>query len=201
MGASITTATGIYHAGETKPICCSIGDSTFLHTGIPGLLNAVYNNADITIAILDNRTTAMTGHQPHPGTGQTVTGDATYMVLLEDIAKSCGVQFVKVTDPFNIESTIEIFDKAKEHKGTSVVISKQECIITARRRGIKPTPFEVDIDKCNGCRMCIKFGCPAIQFADVQVEGEKGYARISNLCAGCGVCASICPFDAIKEVC
>lgn len=201
MGASITIATGIYHAGEKKPICCSIGDSTFLHTGIPGLLNAVYNNADITVAILDNRTTAMTGHQPNPGTGQTVMGDATYMVSLEDIATSCGVQFVKVTDPFNVENTIEIFNRAKEHKGTSVVISKQECIITARRRGIKPRPFEVDTDKCNGCRMCIKFGCPAIQFADAQVEGEKGYAHISNLCAGCGVCAGICPFDAIKEVC
>ena len=200
MGASITTSAGIYHAGETKPICCSIGDSTFLHTGIPGLLNAVYNSADITVTILDNRTTAMTGHQPNPSTGLTVLGDATFMVSLEDISRACGVELVLTTDPFDIATTIDTFKQAKEHKGTSVIISKQECIITARRRGIKLTPFCVDRDECRGCKACIKFGCPAIEFDPPEAEGEKGHSRIGNLCVGCGVCAQVCPFNAISEV-
>jgi indolepyruvate ferredoxin oxidoreductase alpha subunit len=200
MGASITTASGIYHAGETAPICCSIGDSTFLHTGIPGLLNAVYNGADITVTILDNRTTAMTGHQPNPGTGLNVLGDATFMVSLEDISKSCGVEFVEATDPFNVKETIEVFKQARKHKGTAVVISRQECIITARRRGIKLTPFTVDPDECQGCRTCIRFGCPASSFIESKEEGQKGKALIGELCAGCGVCAQVCPFNAIKEV-
>jgi indolepyruvate ferredoxin oxidoreductase alpha subunit len=200
MGASITVSAGIYHAGETKPICCSIGDSTFLHTGIPGLLNAVYNSADITVTILDNRTTAMTGHQPNPSTGLTVLGDATFMVSLEDISRACGVELVLTTDPFDIATTIDTFKQAKEHKGTSVVISKQECIITARRRGIKLTPFCVDRDECRGCKACIKFGCPAIEFDPPEAEGEKGHSRIGNLCVGCGVCAQVCPFNAISEV-
>ena len=200
MGASITASAGIYHAGETKPICCSIGDSTFLHTGIPGLLNAVYNSADITVTILDNRTTAMTGHQPNPSTGLTVLGDATYMVSLEDISRACGVELVLTTDPFDIATTIDTFKQAKEHKGTSVVISKQECIITARRRGIKLTPFSVDRDECRGCKACIKFGCPAIEFDPPESDGEKGHSRVGSLCVGCGVCAQVCPFDAISEV-
>ena len=200
MGASITASAGIYHAGETKPICCSIGDSTFLHTGIPGLLNAVYNSADITVTILDNRTTAMTGHQPNPSTGLTVLGDATYMVSLEDISRACGVELVLTTDPFDIATTIDTFKQAKEHKGTSVVISKQECIITARRRGIKLTPFSVDRDECRGCKACIKFGCPAIEFDPPESDGEKGHSRVGSLCVGCGVCAQVCPFNAISEV-
>jgi len=200
MGASITTASGIYHAGETEPICCSIGDSTFLHTGIPGLLNAVYNGADITVTILDNRTTAMTGHQPNPGTGLNVLGDATFMASLEDISKSCGVEFVGATDPFNVKKTIEVFKQAREHKGTAVVISRQECIITARRRGIRLTPFTVDPDECQGCKACISFGCPASSFIESTEEGQKGKAVIGELCVGCGVCAQVCPFDAIKEV-
>lgn len=199
MGASITTASGIYHAGETKPVCCSIGDSTFLHTGIPGLLNAVYNGADITVAILDNRTTAMTGHQPNPGMGLTVLGDATFEASLEDISRACGVEFIKITDPYDVEGTIEVFKQAKEHEGTAVVISKQECIITARRRGVRLKPHEVDPEVCRGCKACIKFGCPAIEFQEPDVEGEKGKSYIGSLCYGCGVCAQVCPFDAIKE--
>ncbi|NIA03029.1 MAG: indolepyruvate ferredoxin oxidoreductase subunit alpha [Nitrospirae bacterium] len=200
MGASITTASGIYHAGETKPICCSIGDSTFLHTGIPGLLNAVYNKADITVTILDNRTTAMTGHQPNPSTGLNVLGEGTYEVSLEEMAKACGAEFVKTTDPFDIKRTIEIFKQAKEHKGVSVVISKQECIITARRRGQRLGQFAVDINECTGCKTCLKIGCPAIEFKESEEEGEKGKSHINSFCVGCGVCARICPFEAIKEV-
>ena len=200
MGASITTATGIYHAGETKPICCSIGDSTFLHTGIPGLLNAVYNDADITVTILDNRITAMTGHQPNPSTGLNVLGDNTYEVSLEEIARACGVEFVTTTDPFDITKTIEIFKQAKEHKGVSVVISKQECIITARRRGQRLGQFVVDTNECTGCKTCIKIGCPAIEFKESEEKGEKGKSHINSFCVGCGVCAQVCPFEAIKEV-
>jgi indolepyruvate ferredoxin oxidoreductase alpha subunit len=199
MGASITTASGIYHAGETKPICCSLGDSTFLHTGIPGLLNAVYNGADITVTILDNRTTAMTGHQPNAATGLNVLGDVAFMASLADISRACGVEFVKTTNPFDVEETIEVFKQAKQHKGTSVVISKQECIIITRRKGVRRTPFRVNEDECTGCKACIKFGCPAIVFFEPEAEGKTGKASISDLCVGCGVCASICPFNCIKE--
>lgn len=200
MGASITTSSGIYHAGEKKPICCSIGDSTFLHTGIPGLLNAVYNNAEITVTILDNRTTAMTGHQPNPSSGLNILGDASYEVSLEEVARACGVEFVKTTDPFDIKNTIKIFKQAKEHKGVSVVISKQECIITARRRGQRLVQFAVDTNECTGCRNCLRIGCPAIEFKESEEEGKKGKSFINSFCVGCGVCAQICPFAAIKEV-
>ncbi|MCK4928804.1 MAG: 4Fe-4S binding protein, partial [Methanosarcinales archaeon] len=130
----------------------------------------------------------------------TVLGDATYMVSLEDISRACGVELVLTTDPFDIATTIDTFKQAKEHKGTSVVISKQECIITARRRGIKLTPFSVDRDECRGCKACIKFGCPAIEFDPPESDGEKGHSRVGSLCVGCGVCAQVCPFNAISEV-
>ena len=192
MGASITLASGIRFGGEERDICCSIGDSTFLHAGLPGLLNAVYNKARITIAILDNSTTAMTGHQPHPGTGLTVTGDETKAVSLEAVAHALGADFVETVDPLDLEITIEAFKKARDHEGLSVVIAKQPCMTNARRAGVRRKPFVVT-DECTGCRQCVEFGCPAIEF-----DGER--ARINALCSGCGVCAQICPSNAIEEV-
>jgi indolepyruvate ferredoxin oxidoreductase alpha subunit len=192
MGASITLASGIRFGGEERDICCSIGDSTFLHAGLPGLLNAVYNKARITIAILDNSTTAMTGHQPHPGTGLTVTGDKTKAVSLEAVVKALGADFVETIDPLDLEITIETFKKARDHEGLSVVIAKQPCMTNARRAGVRRRPFVVT-DECTGCRQCVEFGCPAIEF-----NGER--AQINALCSGCGVCAQICPSNAIEVV-
>jgi len=195
MGSSISIASGLYHAGEKRPICCSIGDSTFFHTGINSLLNAIFNKADITVTILDNRITAMTGHQPNPGVGFTVTGDPTIEVSLADVCKSMGAGFVSVVDPYRLEEIQEAFKTAKEFKGTAVVIAKQPCVISRKRAGIKRITYTVDPEKCEGCKQCVKFGCPAIEFD----ENDK-CAVITALCSGCGVCAQICKFDAIHEV-
>ena len=193
MGASINLASGIRFGGEHRDICCSIGDSTFLHNGMPGLLNAVYNNAKITVTILDNLTTAMTGHQPHPGTGVTATGDKTKSVSIEALAKALGADFVETVDPYDLNATLETFRKAKEcQEGLSVVIVKQACITNARRAGVRRKPFRVN-ENCVGCGECVEFGCPAIEF-------HEDRARINSFCTGCGVCAQICPSEAIEEV-
>lgn len=195
MGASITVASGLYHAGEKRPICCSIGDSTFFHTGMNGLLNAIYNKADITVTIVDNRITAMTGHQQNPGMGKTVTGDPTVEVSLETLCRGMGAQFVEVVDPYDIERTEEVFRRAKDFKGTSVVIARQACVIDAKRAGVRRKPFAIDAVKCTGCKVCVRIGCPAIEF-----DATAKRASINAMCTGCGVCARLCRFEAIAEV-
>jgi len=192
MGASITLASGIRHSGEREGICCSLGDSTFLHGGMTGLLNAAYNKARITVAILDNSTTAMTGHQPHPGTGVTVTGEPTVEVSLEALAKALGAGLVETVDPYELDETIKSFERARDYPGLSVIIARRACVIKARKAGQRPRPLQVS-EECKGCKICIDFGCPALEF-----EEEK--ARINSLCTGCGVCAAICPASAITEV-
>lgn len=195
MGASITVSSGIYHAGEKHPICCSIGDSTFFHTGMNGLLNAVYNKADITVTIMDNRVTAMTGHQPNPGMGRTAVGESTVAVSISDICRALGAEFVEEVDPYDLASTEDVFRRARDHKGTSVVITRQPCVIDLRRSGARKPAFSVDQEKCTGCKACVRFGCPATEF-----DNELKRARINNMCTGCGVCAQICKFGAIMEV-
>jgi len=190
MGASITVASGIAHSGEPRDIICTIGDSTFLHTGIQGLMNAVYNGADITVVILDNRITAMTGHQPNPNTGVTACGIESPPVSLDAVCRACGVTFVETVDPYDITGMTNVLRAAQSRKGVRVIIAKQQCVITARRAGVKRGRYTVDMDTCTGCGTCIRFGCPAIEFAD-----EK--ARINDLCSGCAVCAQLCPAGAI----
>lgn len=192
MGASITLASGIRFGGETEGICASLGDSTFLHGGMTGLLNAAYNQARITVTILDNSTTAMTGHQPHPGTGTTVTGQPTVQVSLEALAKALGAGLVETVDPYDLDEMVEGFKKAKDYPGLSVVIARQPCVVKARRDGVRLGTFQVS-DECLGCRICVEYGCPAIEF-------EDEVARINDLCTGCGICAKLCPSSAIREV-
>jgi indolepyruvate ferredoxin oxidoreductase, alpha subunit len=200
MGASITLASGIRFGGEKEPICCSLGDSTFLHGGLTGLLNAAYNQARITVTVLDNSTTAMTGHQPHPGTGFTATGEPTAQVSLEAVAKALGAGLVETIDPYDLDGSIEGFKRAKEFPGLSVVIARQACVIKARRSGSGQRAFLVG-DDCAGCRLCVDFGCPAIEFEDGgEGKGVHEKARINGLCTGCGVCAQICPSACIVEV-
>jgi indolepyruvate ferredoxin oxidoreductase alpha subunit len=193
MGASITVGSGIRFGGEVKPICSVLGDSTFLHSGLTGLLNAAYNGARMTVAILDNSITAMTGHQPHPGTGATACGEPSPALSLEDICRSLGAGFVETADPYDLESTIETFERARDHPGLSVVVAKRACVISAIRAGVRRPRHAVDSEKCGGCKVCVKFGCPAIEF-----DGEV--AKINALCSGCGVCAQICPSKAIEVV-
>jgi indolepyruvate ferredoxin oxidoreductase alpha subunit len=190
MGASITVASGISHAGDPHDIVCTIGDSTFLHTGIQGLINAVYNGANITVVILDNRITAMTGHQPNPNTGVTASGAESPPLSLDALCRACGVNFVESVNPFDVINMVTVLQEAKKRKGVKVIIAKQMCVISARRAGIKRGRSMVNPDLCTGCGTCVRFGCPAIEFAD-----EK--ARINDLCSGCAVCAQLCPVGAI----
>lgn len=195
MGASISMSSGIAHSGEKKPVCCTIGDSTFLHTGVNSLMNAVYNNAKMTVAILDNRITAMTGHQPNPNTGHTAVGVESIPVSLEAVCAAAGAQFIRTVDAYDYEALKTAFRDAKNFDGVSVVIVQQACAIVARKAGIKRNPYTVIPEKCKGCRKCINFGCPATEF-----DKETAVAFINSQCIGCGVCAQICPFDAIEEV-
>ncbi|HJX56803.1 MAG TPA: indolepyruvate ferredoxin oxidoreductase subunit alpha [Methanoregula sp.] len=190
MGASITVASGISHAGDTRDIVCTIGDSTFLHTGIQGLLNAVYNGADITVVILDNRITAMTGHQPNPNSGITACGAESPAVSLDALCRACGVSFVESVNPYDITGMVTILQEAKKRKGVKIIIAKQMCVISARRAGIKRGRYRVNPEICTGCGTCVRFGCPAIEFAD-----EK--ALVNDLCSGCAVCTQLCPTGAI----
>jgi indolepyruvate ferredoxin oxidoreductase alpha subunit len=193
MGASITVASGIANSGEPRDVICTIGDSTFLHTGVQGLMNAVYNGADITVVILDNRTTAMTGHQPNPNTGLTACGVESPPVSLDAVCRACGVTFVETVDPYDITGTIEALKQAKSRKGVKVIIAKQQCVITARRAGIRRRSYMVDLETCTACGTCMRFGCPAIERA------AEDKAIINDLCNGCGVCAGICPAGAIMQ--
>jgi len=190
MGASITVGSGISHAGDERDVVATIGDSTFLHTGIPGLMNAVYNGAKMTVVILDNRTTAMTGHQPNPNTGCTACGSPSPAISLEALCRACGVVSVETVDPYDMVTLTAALKDAKARPGVKVVIAKQPCVITARRAGLKRGRYRVDPATCTGCGICIKFGCPAIEQHD-----EK--ACINDLCSGCSVCAQICPSGAI----
>jgi indolepyruvate ferredoxin oxidoreductase alpha subunit len=190
MGASITVASGMSHAGDPHDIVCTIGDSTFLHTGIQGLINAVYNGANITVVILDNRITAMTGHQPNPNTGITACGVESPPVSLDAICRACGVDFVENVDPYDITGMVNILQEVKKRKGVKVIIAKQMCVISARRAGVKRGRYAVNADLCTGCGTCVRFGCPAIEFADE-------HARINDLCSGCSVCVQLCPAGAI----
>ena len=192
MGASITVGSGIAHSGEPRDVVSTIGDSTFLHTGIQGLMNAVYNGANMTVVILDNRITAMTGHQPNPNTGVTATGVESPPVSLDAICRACGVTFVETVDPYDTTGMVRVLEAAKARKGVKVIIAKQMCVIVARRAGVKRGRYAVNPELCTGCGTCVRFGCPAIEFVD-----EK--ARINELCSGCAVCAQLCPVGAIAR--
>ena len=197
MGSSIGMACGFAHIFTQEPIISVIGDSTFFHAGIPALVNAVYNSAEITVVVLDNTTTAMTGFQPNPGTGLTAIGERTTRIMIEDIAKACKVPFVRVVDPYEVEDTIMTLEAAIKYNGLSMVVARRPCaqvaLREARKKGIEVKPLKVDPEKCTGCKLCItQLLCPALIWKD-------GKAVIDDiLCVGCGVCAQLCPFDAIN---
>lgn len=195
MGASLGTAQGIRKATDATTIAV-IGDSTFFHAALPGLVNAVYNNSRVTLAVLDNATTAMTGHQPHPGTGLTGMGSPSEKVRIEKVAEGCGVRYVKAVDPFQTREAEKVLKEALKQHGPSVVVFRAPCVLMSvremRRKGIKITPFKIT-EKCTSCMACIRLlGCPALI-----VEGGK--VRISEeLCTACGLCIQVCPYKAIE---
>ena len=192
MGASITVAHGCDKAlGATDPRrrVAIIGDSTFFHSGITGLINTVYNKADVLTIIADNRTTGMTGHQDHPGTGRTLSGEQTTAVDLEAVVHACGVKNVVTVDPYQVKETRRQVRELLKQPGPAVVISKRACALLIR---LREKPKKVDPEKCNGCKTCIGLGCPAIAMQD-------GKATIAEtVCVGCGMCADLCPQGAIE---
>ena len=193
MGASISIGSGISHACPGVDVVSTIGDSTFLHSGLNGLINSVYNNANQTIVILDNRITAMTGHQPNPNTGLTAIGTTSPKISLEALVRACGISFVESVDPYDLPALIDTFQTAKKTPGVKVIIAKQGCAVMLKRNGIKLPKYTVEPTKCVKCKACIKYGCPAIEI------NNEGCAKITNLCNGCGVCSDICPAGAIVK--
>ena len=192
MGSSVSSACGFSKATDKKVIAF-IGDSTFFHSGLTGLVNAIYNNHDLTLVILDNGTTAMTGHQPHPGVDMSNLKLSGYgRISIESVVRAMGVEHVSVIKPYKIKKSIEAVKAALDHKGVSVIISQEMCTLYARSlKKLKVRAFTVT-DKCKNHRDCInEIGCPAFF-----LEGKR--VRIDpNTCVGCAVCAQICPENAI----
>ncbi len=195
MGSSVSTACGFAQATDKKVISF-IGDSTFFHSGMTGLVNAVFNNHNFTLMILDNSTTAMTGHQPHPGVDMGNLNLSGYgRVSIEEVVKAIGVKHVRVIKPFKIRKSIEAIKEAVAYEGVSVVISKEICTLYAKSlKQLKVRPFQVT-DKCKDHKDCItSLGCPAFYIEAERVKIEP------DLCVGCAVCAQICPENAILPV-
>ncbi|AFV22651.1 thiamine pyrophosphate enzyme-like protein [Methanolobus psychrophilus R15] len=198
MGAGISIAAGLSHTqeysnnGKAKQIAF-IGDSTFFHSGIAAVVSAVYNSADITIAVLDNRTTAMTGHQPHPGIGITAVGSPAKIIDIAEVLKSCGVGLVRTIEADGLDGCIDAATEAMQFEGPSAVVFRGKCVAISKGEG----QYIVDEDKCTGCKLCIsQLGCPAI------FSISSGLPVIQDTCSGCGLCAQTCPSEAIvlKEV-
>ncbi|MFO7952959.1 MAG: indolepyruvate ferredoxin oxidoreductase subunit alpha [Bacillota bacterium] len=193
MGASISAALGMAKANRTstKDTVAVIGDSTFLHSGITPLLDAVYSKAPITVLILDNSTTAMTGHQCHPGTGTTLQGEPSESVDLESLCRSLGVKSVQAIDAFDLDQLRDTIKGSldPEKGGPSVIIVRRPCVFLLT--SFDQPPF-VDEETCTGCEACMKLGCPALSMKD-----DKALIN-HTICTACGLCEQLCRFDAIK---
>jgi len=195
MGASISGAIGFAKAFEDQPgkkVIAALGDSTFMHSGLTGLMDTVYNKANVITCVLDNRTTAMTGHQEHPGTGFTVKGEPTHMVDIGEVARALGVKHVYEVDPYDLEETESALKKCLETDEPSVLVVKRACALRVRNPGFALSV--INQDKCRKCGSCLKIGCPAI------VVKDDVYMIDKSLCYGCGICRQVCPFEAIEAV-
>jgi indolepyruvate ferredoxin oxidoreductase alpha subunit len=195
MGSSVGAAGGFAEATDQK-VVAFIGDSTFFHAGIPGLINAAYNRHKFTLVILDNRTTAMTGHQPNPGTGREYGGVESPALKIEPLVKACGVEFVRTVDPYDIKTTMQVMKEAVGYDGLSVVVSEHPCPLLKSKEGkLARATYRIDQEKCVKCYTCVsKFSCPAL-------SKEGGSVKVDeSMCIGCGGCAQVCPKQAIGVV-
>lgn len=193
MGASVSGIHGFLKAsggqmdGKTVAV---IGDSTFMHSGITGLVNIAYNESNATVIILDNSITGMTGHQQNPTTGFNLKGDPCTKIDLESLCKAVGIRRVRVVDPYDLSQCEEVIKEELAAPEASVVISRRPCALLKYVK--HKAPLKVDPAKCTGCKACMKIGCPAISVTD----GKAGVD--ATLCVGCGVCQQLCKFDALQ---
>jgi len=202
MGASLGNALGMEKAykmaNKDQKVVAMIGDSTFLHSGMTGLLDIVYNGGNVTVFILDNRTVGMTGGQDHPGTGVTLQQEATKPVDFVALCKALGVEHVQLVDPYRLPDVYKAVKEALAHPGPSVIVTNQPCVLIEEFH--RTQPFEVLDELCNGCGACLKTGCPAIQVIRREVvrlpngrDKELSYVTIDPMgCNGCDLCVQTC---------
>jgi indolepyruvate ferredoxin oxidoreductase, alpha subunit len=202
MGASIGIAQGFKYAGIERPVLAAMGDGTFYHNGIAGLLNAVQAGVYLTLIILDNGNIAMTGMQPDPGTGRRITGEPGVRADIELLARGCGVKHVKRVNPYALQDMIDALQDAMQYPGVSVVIAEAPC--TTQGVLINEEPVQVDQAACMAGRGCDDtpcyhtVGCPAVVFS---LEDAQPILSIDTVnCVACGLCVAACPFDAIKPI-
>lgn len=189
MGAGLNIAQGVEKIEPDTACFAFVGDSTFFASAITGVVNAVYNQANMTLVVLDNSTTAMTGHQPHPGTGRTVMGEIVQKINIEQVLHGIGVQDVQTVNPLDHEAAVSCVKELADKPGVKAIIFKSPCIAVTK----PDTPMHVDISACIHCKKCIReLGCPAIITEDGNVSID------SSMCTGCGLCSQICPVHAIK---
>ncbi len=195
MGSSVSTSCGFSKASDQK-VVSFIGDSTFFHSGITGLVNAVFNKHNFTLVILENDITAMTGHQPHPGVDMERFGLDTYgRVNIEKLVRALGVEHVSIVKPFKVKKSIDIIKEALEFKGVSVIISREPCILYAKSIKLKTPRAFVVTDKCTDHKTCINgIACPSFYIEEERVKID------ADTCVGCALCAQICPENAIRPL-
>ena len=198
MGASIGVALGVEKSIDKKSkekIVAVLGESTFMHSGMTGLLDMVYNKSKSTVIILDNRITAMTGRQENPASGYTADGTKTKSIDFAKLVKSIGVEAknVKTVNPYDLKKLKTVLSKEIAKDELSVVITKAPCVLLKREKALSGKALKVDIDKCQSCKMCLQISCPAILWK----KKEKKAIIESSLCTGCNVCSQICKFNAI----
>ncbi|MBQ7580344.1 MAG: indolepyruvate ferredoxin oxidoreductase subunit alpha [Clostridia bacterium] len=194
MGASVSGIHGFNKAlgekSESKTVAV-IGDSTFIHSGVTGLINIAYNATNSTVIILDNSITGMTGHQQNPTTGYNLKGDPAAKIDLESLCRSVGINRVTVVDPYDLKACDEVLKRELEAKEPSVIISRRPCVLLKYVKA--KAPLKVNKEKCKKCKKCMKLGCPAIRIRDGKADID------TTLCVGCDVCKQLCAFDAIES--
>ncbi len=190
MGAGLGIAQGVGHIEPDTACFAFVGDSTFFASAIPGVINAVYNQADMTLVVLDNSTTAMTGNQPHPGTGKTMMGEVVEKVSIENVLRGIGLTVVETVNPLDHKASVEAVKRVAAEPGVKAIIFKSPCVKLVKGNA----PLSVDADKCIGCKKCIsQIGCPGL----VWNKNAKKVTIDTTLCNGCSLCSQLCPTQAI----